>query len=294
MPLLCRSKETKSSRQRFASSIYFIAAMSLVMATTRYAVLSLVSPCPHLLPVAEAFTASGSLSAANRVRHAKCNMSNLDMTLGEQQGSDMAREARFAEKIKKGESNLGHRGKLYNARRKEWIDRSIKYYSTVMREQQRRDEAQARLFRGDKEDRTYVDMATRHYFALRKIKNGELKHAEKIYRKTIDDILNEDDGCDHARLAVSTLLLALLMQRMQDVKGTRSVFLNFFRVAVIENGERDCACSAKVLQAYALFEMKQGHSIKSLELVRRAVQMDEKLKPVLEWKQFRDAKNVFS
>eukprot|EP00957_Ditylum_brightwellii_P077318 5876011-Ditylum_brightwellii.AAC.2 len=206
----------------------------------------------------------------------------------------MAREARFAEKIKKGESNLGHRGKLYNARRKEWIDRSIKYYSTVMREQQRRDEAQARLFRGDKEDRTYVDMATRHYFALRKIKNGELKHAEKIYRKTIDDILNEDDGCDHARLAVSTLLLALLMQRMQDVKGTRSVFLNFFRVAVIENGERDCACSAKVLQAYALFEMKQGHSIKSLELVRRAVQMDEKLKPVLEWKQFRDAKNVFS
>jgi len=221
-------------------------------------------------------------------------MSIFGMTSGDQQGNDMARKARFAEKIKKEDSSLGHGGRRCNARKREWIDRSIKYYSTVMREQQRRDEAQVRLFRGDKEDRTYVDMATRHYFALRKIKNGELKHAEKIYRKTIEDILSEDDGCDHARLAVSTLLLALLMQRMQDVEGTRSVFRNFFRVAVIENRTQDCACSAKVLQAYALFEMKQGHSLKSLALVRRAVQMDEKLKPVLEWKQFRDAKNTFS
>eukprot|EP00957_Ditylum_brightwellii_P030487 2308906-Ditylum_brightwellii.AAC.1 len=36
---------------------------------------------------------------------------------------------------KKGESNLVHRGKLYNVQRKVWIDWFIKYYFTVMREQ---------------------------------------------------------------------------------------------------------------------------------------------------------------
>lgn len=49
-----------------------------------------------------------------------------------------------------------------------------------------------------------------------------------------------------------------------------------------------CSCSAKVLQAYALFEMKRGFSRKSLELLKQAVAMDENLKPVLGWKQFRD------
>ena len=46
---------------------------------------------------------------------------------------------------------------------------------------------------------------------------------------------------------------------------------------------------AKVLQAFALLEMKNGHSAKSFEIIQREVQMDEGLSPVLAWKQFRDA-----
>lgn len=58
---------------------------------------------------------------------------------------------------------------------------------------------------------------------------------------------------------------------------------------MIENQdeEKECACSAKVLQAYALFEMKRGNGRKSLEIVEKAVRLDHELKPVLEWKQFR-------
>ena len=48
------------------------------------------------------------------------------------------------------------------------------------------------------------------------------------------------------------------------------------------------ACSAKVLQAYVLFEMKRGHGRKSLEIVERAVELDEELRPVLAWKQFQE------
>ena len=80
------------------------------------------------------------------------------------------------------------------------------------------------------------------------------------------------------------------MQRVGDTKGTRAVFLNFFRrVAMDEDDDEiECSCSAKVLQAYALFEMKNGHERKSLEIIKKAVQMDNELSPVLGWKQFRD------
>lgn len=129
---------------------------------------------------------------------------------------------------------------------------------------------------------------------MRKIKSSTLDHAEYIYRSIIYELMNEakedGGGCDHAKLAVSTLLLALLQQRTGDIKGTRSTFLNFFRIAVveIENEDKECACSAKVLQAYALFEMKRGNGRKSLEIVEKAVRLDKELRPVLEWKQFRD------
>jgi hypothetical protein len=74
---------------------------------------------------------------------------------------------------------------------------------------------------------------------------------------------------------------------MGDIKGTRSVFLRFFRI-VGEDEVRECRCSAKVLQAFALFEMKQGHGLKSYFLALKAVALDESLAPVLRWKQFRD------
>jgi hypothetical protein len=184
--------------------------------------------------------------------------------------------------------------------RKDWIDKSVKYYSTVMRQERRRTLGQAKDWETSEESRNhYILQAKKHYFALRKIKDGKHRHAETIYRRIIDELVqeieaengvdNDQHACDHAPLAVTTLLLALLMQRMGDTKKTRSVFLNFFRIAVLDAGpDEECACSAKVLQAYALFEMKQGNALKSLELVHKAVHLDPTLQPVLQWKQFRD------
>jgi|EP00550_Attheya_septentrionalis_P010222 hypothetical protein len=186
------------------------------------------------------------------------------------------------------------KSKHLERRKKEWISRSVRYYSTVMREEQRRRNGQLKvdLEQEIKVENKFVEMATKHYFAIRKVKNGELKHAERLYRRIINELSTEDEGhCDHAKLAVSTLLLSLLLQRMGDVKGTRSVFLNFFRLITLsqeEDEDVECACSAKVLQAFGLFEMKQGNTFKSLELVTRAVKLDKTLAPVLLWKQFRD------
>ena len=177
--------------------------------------------------------------------------------------------------------------------RQAWIDRSMQYYSKVMREERRRALGQ---LPSDETATTYpseehIILAKKHYFALRKIKENKPAHAEHIYRRIIDELLHqeEDDDCDHAKLAVTTLLLALLLQgrRGADAKQTRAVFLHFFRV--VRDSNEECACSAKVLQAYALFEMKQGNAFKSLYIVRKAVRLDPTLRPVLQWKQFRDA-----
>jgi hypothetical protein len=176
--------------------------------------------------------------------------------------------------------------------RQDWIDRSVSYYSKVMREERRRSLGQWRDFDSD----DYVLLAKKHYFAIRKVKDGKFTQAESIYRKIIDEILQEQEHCNHAKLAVTTLLLALLTKRMGDPKKTRSVFLRFFRIAVLQRDEDDqgeCACSAKVLQAYALFEMQQGNPLKSVEIVQTALQFDKTLAPVLKWKQFRDARRAF-
>jgi hypothetical protein len=180
--------------------------------------------------------------------------------------------------------------------RQQWIDKSVDYYSKVMREERRKNMGQISddVFESVQYQDDFRVLAKKHYFALRKIKDGKHKHAELIYRRIIDEIMNEEeDGhCDHAKLAVTTLLLALHCQRMGDLKKARAVFIQFFRVVVV-NGEEDlseCACSAKVLGAYALFEMKQGHKKKSLEIAQKAVEFDQALQPLLNWKQFRVAK----
>ena len=139
----------------------------------------------------------------------------------------------------------------------------------------------------------YMTLASRHYFALRKIKDGKPRHAEVIYRRIIDNLLLEEDDheCDHANLAITTLLLALHLQRTgASAKQTRSVFLTFFRVVSLADEDKECACSAKVIGAFALFEMKKGNTLKSLQLARRAFQLDPTvMQPLLNWKQFRDA-----
>jgi hypothetical protein len=174
--------------------------------------------------------------------------------------------------------------------RVEWINRSVEYYAKVMREERRRALGQSNEGNESKEE--FVTLAKKHYFARYKIKSGRPQHAEHIYRRIIDELSQEDEGhCDHAKLAVTTLLLALLLQRQGDMKGTRSVFLNFFRFVVMDmDSTAECACSAKVLQAFALFEMKRGNTQKSLKLALRAIDLDQSLHSILNWKQFRDAK----
>jgi hypothetical protein len=175
----------------------------------------------------------------------------------------------------------------------EWINRSIAYCSKVMREERRQNIGQIQKAELDSAacQEEFHQLTKKHCFALQKIKDGQHRHAELIYRRIIGEIMNEEEGhCDHAKPAVTTLLLALHCQRMEDLKKTRSVFLSFVRVVVVENDndEKECACSAKVLGAHALFEMKQGNELKSLEIARKAVQFDRSLEPVLQWKQFRD------
>jgi hypothetical protein len=179
---------------------------------------------------------------------------------------------------------------LAELKKEEWVSSSVEYYSKVMREERRKGLGQAPLSYDPSQQEEFLLMAKKHYFALRKIKDGKPFHAEQIYRKIIDELSQEEEGaCDYAKLAVTTLLLALLLQRLGDFKATRSVFLNFFR-NLMDKDDEECACSAKVLQAYALFEMKRGNPLKSLEIVNLAVRFDKSLAPVLQWKQFQDAK----
>jgi len=187
---------------------------------------------------------------------------------------------------------------LHENRKRDWINRSVDYYLRVMREKTYMSSSlsnEERIeFLLSEETQQKAEIATKLYLARSKIKDGAPNHAEIIYRKIIDDIMSNvetDEDCDHSALAISTLLLTLLLQRMGNINGTREVFRNFFRVIrtseIQEEGE--CACSAKVLQAFALFEMKRGNSIKSFELVNKAITMDKSLEGILNWKQFRDA-----
>ena len=204
--------------------------------------------------------------------------------------------------------------------RRDWVDKSIRYYSTVMREERRKQLGQITQPQDAATEvaaqMEFERLAYQHYFALRKVKDGKPHHGERIYRRIINELQQEvavgdsvEGGepqqqpppphCDHAKFAIATLLLALHMQRTnQSVKATRSVFLNFFRTVVAasqtnhqhdDDGEdHQCACSAKVLQAFALFEMKQGNELKSLEIVLHAIRYDPSLNTILKWKQFRD------
>jgi hypothetical protein len=209
--------------------------------------------------------------------------------------------------------------------RQQWVEKSVNYYSKVMREERRRDLGQSSFDTSSlslqlpqqqtltaaaaapvvsADQRDYLTLAKKHYFALVKVKDGKHHHAESIYRRIIDELMDEEDEeCDHAKLAVTTLLLALHMQRSKDdgvsVKQARSVFLNFFRLVTMTSSaagadqHAPCACSAKVLQAFALFEMKQGNELKSYMIVLKAIELDPELRPVLQWKQFRKAHDRF-
>lgn len=187
------------------------------------------------------------------------------------------------------------KSQMLQERKRDWINRSLTYYSTVSREAKRRENGQyvPSEMELDQYKSNFIT-AKKLYFARHKIKNNQPRHAERIYRKLIDDLLREqeeDGSCDHAQIAISTLLLALLLQRQGEVKETRATFVRFFRlVTTSSDGMKECTCSAKVLQAFSLFEMKQNNVKKAYALAQIAVKLDPELVPVLNWKQFRDAK----
>ncbi|KAL7527063.1 hypothetical protein ACHAWF_006564, partial [Thalassiosira exigua] len=136
----------------------------------------------------------------------------------------------------------------------------------------------------------------RLYYAIQQVRSGNLSKAENIYRLTIRDIqklaAEEEGECRNAELATTTLLLALVLQKMGDIGEARLVFHRFFKQAInmVENDPlTECACTAKVLGAYALFEMKFGSVHRSIEVARRASQFDDGLSKLFDWKQFREA-----
>jgi tetratricopeptide (TPR) repeat protein len=162
----------------------------------------------------------------------------------------------------------------------EWINASIEYYTKIMRGQEQH---------GAKDRRT----ASKLYFALQNIRQGRYHRAEAVYRRALDEIerLDEDGQCENAKLASTTLLLALVLQRMGDIKEARNVFQKFYRFAMRETEQGpiiECACSAKVIGAYALFEMKHGSKKKSLHLARQAMNFDQSLSKLFDWKLFKE------
>jgi len=166
----------------------------------------------------------------------------------------------------------------------EWIEKSIEYYTTVMRKEEGTLSATSR----DKQSR----IAKRLYHAIQQVRSGNLSRAENIYRKTIQDI-NKEDNCSNAELATTTLLLALVLQRMGNTEEARMVFHRFFCTAMstAENDPfHERVCTGKVLRVYVSFEMKFGSNRRSIELARRASQFDGGLSKVFDWKHFRDAK----
>lgn len=195
--------------------------------------------------------------------------------------------------------------RVLQERKRKWVEDSTHYYTTVMRHDNRKARGQIRLpkFKEKamalKYHRKNFAIAQNLYFARNQIKVGNLSYAESIYRKLVEELIEEDEAdgsepCKNAQLAISTLLLCLLLQRKHQITETRAAFSRFFRIISKKTEVEECACSAKVLQAYALFEMKQGYVKKSYELIQLAVQMDSELKPVLSWRQFRDAKALTS
>lgn len=173
-----------------------------------------------------------------------------------------------------------------SAAKNEWINSSLNYYNRITRGAEHVQESP-----------TYLKSAMENYFALEKLRDNKPHHAEFIYRRLMteshphnnnnnEEIVSDHHRCEYSELAVPTLLLGLLLQREERFEDARLVFEGFSHALEQKSG---CCCCARVLQAHALFEMKQDRPIKAAELIMRAVRMDSNLKPVLRWKRFQIA-----
>jgi hypothetical protein len=167
-----------------------------------------------------------------------------------------------------------------SAAKNQWINNSLQYYNRITRGAEH-----------VKQSPTFLKSAMENYFALEKVRDNKPHHAESIYRRLMEELnpKNQVEHCDFSNLAVPTLLLGLLLQREERFDDARTVFEGFSHVLDEAGGEHKCSCAARVFQAHALFEMKQGNSVRAYELILRAVRMDRNLRPVLRWKQFQDA-----
>ena len=179
-----------------------------------------------------------------------------------------------------------------NEARALWIESSLKYYDTITRGGLKAQRTAA--------DSKYLKLAMENYFAREKIKMGKPHHAETIYRRLMEEMVpasshgvqeEERAECDFSSLAVPTLLLALLLQREERFEDARTVFEGFVCIynASGEEHHETCCCSARVFQAFALFEMKQENSQKAVRLMFRAIRIDKNLRPVLRWRKFQTA-----
>jgi len=164
----------------------------------------------------------------------------------------------------------------------QWVSNSLKYYNRITRGAEHVQESP-----------TYLKSAMENYFALEKLRQNKPHHAETIYRRLIYDFSPSNKSgqevCDFSNLAVPTLLLGLLLQREERYEDARTVFDGFSHVLDEAGPNHECCCAARVLQAHALFEMKQDNPVRAAELIIRAVRMDRNLRPVLQWKLFRNA-----
>jgi len=169
-----------------------------------------------------------------------------------------------------------------SAAKNQWISNSLKYYNRITRGAEHVQQSP-----------TYLKSAMENYFALEKLRDNKPHHAESIYRRLMDEFNPVKNGhaemCDFSNLAVPTLLLGLLLQREERFDDARTVFDGFSHVLDEAGPNHKCCCAARVLQAHALFEMKQDNPVRAAELIIRAVQMDRNLRPVLRWKLFRNA-----
>ena len=143
----------------------------------------------------------------------------------------------------------------------------------------------------------------RKLFTARKlIKAKKFQGAETVYRFHLDVLARESAHFDHEAYTHTTLLLILLLQKKKDMSTTKEVrtaFLSFFR-AMKQNGSdvmqlgrgempglRLSKATARVFQAFALFETKQNLNDKAFFLVKAAVEIDPELAPVMKWNRFK-------
>ncbi|GMH48337.1 hypothetical protein TrVE_jg9369 [Triparma verrucosa] len=155
-----------------------------------------------------------------------------------------------------------------------------------------------------------LESSGRKVFLARKAISDERPHqAEKIYVDIIDQNLSRPkEEINLPELAATTLLLALQQQRNNDKKAARSTFNNFFKIATefysdettirtnpsTDHEHEDCicgcgkGCTARVIQAFALFESKNKLRPKSKFLIKRAIEYDRNLESILKWKMFED------